>query len=126
MDLVIPNQLRLLKDAEKASCTTIYCKMLVVISKRGGGSRWPSYCCSTCSNYSYYAHKTLWTESFCSAYFMALILVLKRKSPNPMDVLLKRNHSKMYVFFETAAVFSFCYLSFHTVLENEQGSRIWH
>lgn len=122
-DLVIPNQLRLLKDAEKASCTTNYYNMLVVISKRGGGSRWPSYCCRNCSNYSYYAHKTLWTESFCSAYFMALILVLKRKSQNPTDILLKLNHSKTYV---TATVFSFCYLSFHTVLENEQGSRIWH
>lgn len=101
----------------------ICCKMLVFINKRGGGTGWPLYCCSNCRNYSYSAHKTLCTQSVWDAYFMALILVLKRKAQNPICALLKLNHSKMYV---TAAFFSFCDLSFHIALENVQESCIWH
>lgn len=101
----------------------ICCKMLVFINKRGGGTRWPLYCCSNCQNYYYSAHKTLCIQSLCSAYFLALILVPKRKSQNSIYALLKLNHSKIHV---TAAFFSFCYLSFHIAPENMQGSRIWH
>lgn len=68
--------------------------MLVFINKRGGGTRWPLYCCSNCRNYSYSAHKTLCTQSVWNAYFMALILVPKRKSQNSIYTLLKLDHSK--------------------------------
>lgn len=64
--------------------------------------------CSNCRNYSYSAHKTLCTQFIYNAYFMALILVPKRKSQNSIYALLTLNYSKISV---TAAFFLFCYLS---------------
>lgn len=78
---------------------------------------------SNCQNYSYSAYKTLCTLYVGNAYFMALVLVPKRKSQNSIYALLTLNHSKIYV---TAAFCSFCYLSFQIALENVKGSCIWH
>lgn len=51
--------------------------------------------CSDCQNYSYSAYKTLCTLFVSNAYFMALILVFKRKSQNSIYALLTPNNSKM-------------------------------
>lgn len=51
--------------------------------------------CSNCQNYSYSAYKTLCTLFVSHAYFMAVILVSKRKSQNSIYALLTPNNSKM-------------------------------
>lgn len=50
--------------------------------------------CSNCQNYSYSAYKTLCTLFVSNAYFMAVILVSKRKSQNSIYALLTPNNSK--------------------------------
>lgn len=77
----------------------ICCKMLVFINKRGGGTRWPLYCCSNCRNYSYSAHKTLCTQSVWNAYFMVLIFSAYKKIPKlnlyPVEAKSLKNVCKL-------------------------------
>lgn len=59
--------------------------------------------CSNCQNYSYSAYKTLCTLFVSNAYFMAVILVSKRKSQNSNLCTVDAKQLKKCV---TAAFFS--------------------